>query len=35
MEAHKCKEREINDIGFLDPTSTNEATVVDAVCDAS
>jgi hypothetical protein len=39
MEAHKCKERGINDIGFLDPTSINEATVgfrstADAVCDA-
>jgi hypothetical protein len=27
MEAHKCKERGINDIGFLDPTSINEATL--------
>jgi hypothetical protein len=39
MEVQKCKEREINDIGFLDPTSINEATVgfrstADAVCDA-
>jgi hypothetical protein len=37
MEAHKCKERGINNIDFLDPTSINEATVgfrstVDVVC---
>jgi hypothetical protein len=39
MEAHKFKERGINDIGFLDPTSINEAIVgfrstVNAGCDA-
>jgi hypothetical protein len=39
MEAQKCKQRRINDIGFFDPTSINEATVgfrstVDAMCDA-
>ena len=39
MEAHKCKKQEINDIGFLDPTSINSCTVdfgstVDIVYDA-
>jgi hypothetical protein len=39
MEARKCKEKGINDLGVLDPTSIKEATVafrstVDAVCDA-
>ena len=39
MEEHKCKEKGINDIGFLDPTSINRCTInfrstVDIVCDA-